>query len=169
MKILDYLLMRTPKAEATPARLGESENAGLPPLFQRPPTDAGKMPGDRIVLSILGLFLGILASFYITGLAEIRMQQPKGGEVAVHHAQGTGESSLSAEASDIEPRLAGPFAWKRLLSHSVITLVVCMLTYQSLYFSLALYKQAPTFLILFVSFQYGFFWQSVIKGGAALL
>lgn len=169
MKVLDYLLMRTPNAEAAPARLGKSQKPRQSVINQRPPAKPGKVPGDRVVLSIVGLFFGILVSFYVTGLAEMHIQQANGKESAIGHTQDTSMSSLSAEASGVELQIEGPFAWKRLLSQVAIAFVVCMLTYQQLYFSLALYKRAPTFLILFVSFQYGFFWQAVIKGGATLL
>jgi hypothetical protein len=65
--------------------------------------------------------------------------------------------------------VTGDFSLRRLLTVGLIALVICGITYQGLYFSLRLYQNEPAFLIIFVSFQYGFFWQSVVKGAAAVL
>ena len=159
MKIGDYLLLRTPAA-----RMGEATDETKLP-------EAGKVPGSRIAISILGIILGIVASFYVTGISGSADAQKRGGDSpAVQAAAGQTESTSKPAnpASKIEPQV-GPFTWARFWPIGLISLVVCGLSYQGLYFSLRLYQREPTFLILFVSFQYGYFWQSALKGASALL
>jgi hypothetical protein len=146
MKLIDYLVMRTPQA-----RMGGQGAA------------AGTVSPSRIVLSLCGLILGIALSFVVTGIQPSKTLQPQPG--------GAGVGSSSKPAADTqqpspEPKVAIDLSWHRLQTIGLITLVICGLTYQGLYLSLSLYDKQPSFLILFVSFQYGFFWQSVVQGAA---
>jgi hypothetical protein len=143
-KPLDYLLMRTP-----PARM--SDTGGAKP---------GEVPTKRVIISIFGLFVGIFASFFVTGI-HVESGQALSAPQAV-------ESETGATPSPEAPRLA-PISRRLLWQTVLISLVICGLTYQQLYFSLKLYEGEPTFLIFFISFQYGYFWQSVIKGATAIL
>ena len=61
------------------------------------------------------------------------------------------------------------FTWSRFWTVFLISLAICGLTYQGLYFSLRLYANQPPFLILFVAFQYGYFWQSALKGASVVV
>jgi hypothetical protein len=146
-KILDYLVMRTPAA-----RLGASDQA--------PP--AGNISPIRIVLSIVGLLLGITASFVVTGIRPATVNPP----AVQATAPGPGDNAASTNAT---PKVEVDLSWARVRSLGLIALVICGLTYQSLYFSLRLYDQQPGFLILFVSFQYGYFWQSIVDGARTIL
>lgn len=148
--VADYLLMRTPRA-----RMGADDEAA-----------PGEVSPSRIGLSLLGIVLGIVASFYVTGL-----QPPAksgGGTPAVQSQQGSAPTTGTPQPPS-EPRVTDDFSLRRLLTVGLISLVICGISYQGLYFSLRLYQNEPAWLIVFVSFQYGYFWQSVIKGGAAVL
>jgi ABC-type antimicrobial peptide transport system permease subunit len=144
MKFVDYLLMRSP---------GPNE-------IDSP----GRISTRRIILSLAGLILGIFFSFLITGIT------------GTPTTTQTSHSETSTSQSAVQPttgksdnvRISFPNA-KELLSLGLITFVICMITYQGLYSSLKLYENEPAFLVVFVSFQYGFFWQSLVRGGAALL
>lgn len=154
--VADYLLMRTPDT----GRMGAGDE-GKPRRMAGP----GKVSGSRIAFSLLGVVLGIVASFYVTGL-----QPPvkSDGTPAVQSQQGSTPTTGISQPTP-EPRLTGDFSLRRLLTVGLISLVICGISYQGLYFSLRLYQHEPAWLIVFVSFQYGYFWQSVIKGGAAVL
>lgn len=148
MSITDYLLMRTP-----PARMAAGNEAA-----------PGKVSKSRIALSFLGIILGIVASFYVTGL---RPATTPGASPAGQSQQERTTSGMPQDAQ--QPSLANDFSLRRLLTVGLISLVICGLTYQGLYLSLRLYQHEPAFLIIFVSFQYGYFWQSVVKGAAAVV
>jgi hypothetical protein len=144
MKILDYLLMKNPETIMI--------------------KETGPIPTRRIVLSLAGLIFGIFFSFLITGItgSAVTNKNP-GSEVSKSQATIKQNTDNSEKA-----KISFPEA-KELLSLGLITFVICMITYQGLYSSLKLYENEPAFLVVFVSFQYGFFWQSLVKGGAALL
>lgn len=151
MSITDYLLMRTPEP-----RMG-GRTRGI----------AGKVSGARIVLSFVGIILGIVTSFYVTGL------RLAGGPAkpAVNQSQAvitTNQSVSAAQSpkaamSSPEPKVTDDFSLRRLLRVGLISLVICGISYQGLYFSLRLYQNEPAWLIIFVAFQYGYFWQSLVK------
>jgi hypothetical protein len=145
MKILDYLLMKSPDSEII--------------------RETGPIPTRRIVLSLAGLILGIFFSFLITGINGIKASPTQKAVSEIGKSQ---EVTQSGTDKSDKIKISFPES-KELLSIGLITFVICMITYQGLYSSLKLYNNEPTFLVLFVSFQYGFFWQSVVKGGAALL
>jgi ABC-type antimicrobial peptide transport system permease subunit len=159
-KVTDYLLMRTP----TP-RLGG----------QKPRAAAGQISGSRIAISLLGIILGIIASFYVTGL---HPAAETGNSSAGQSQQGStttqpGTSTPAPQptvtpATTPQPAVSTDFSWNRLWKIGLISLVICGITYQGLYSSLRLYQNEPALLILFVAFQYGYFWQSVVKGAAAI-
>lgn len=140
--------MRTPAL-----RLGVNDQVVAP---------AGKISPIRITLSIIGLLLGITASFVVTGIRPSTVNSP--GVQAT--APSAGDSTASANTP---PKIDIDLSWPRIRSLGLIALVICGLTYQGLYFSLRLYDQQPGFLILFVSFQYGYFWQSIVDGARTIL
>jgi len=144
MKILDYLLMKNPD-----------------PMMIK---EAGQIPTRRIVLSLVGLILGIFFSFLITGINGIKTSpaQKAGSEISKSEVIRPGNETSS------KVKISFPET-KELVSIGLITFVICMITYQGLYSSLKLYENEPAFLVIFISFQYGFFWQSLVKGGAALI
>jgi hypothetical protein len=148
MSVTDYLLMRTPSARM------EAGNEAEP----------GKVSKSRIALSFLGIILGIVASFYVTGLrpATTPGTSPTGQSQQERTAAGTPQDAQ-------QPSITNDFSVRRLLTVGLISLVICGLTYQQLYLSLRLYKHEPAFLIIFVSFQYGYLWQSVVKGAATAI
>ncbi|MDT4897401.1 MAG: hypothetical protein QOH25_2478 [Acidobacteriota bacterium] len=158
--VTNYLLMRTP----TP-RLGAPTTRAA----------ANGISGSRIAISLLGIILGIVASFYVTGL---RPAAETGSSSAGQSQQGstttqpsTPTPSPQPTVSPIptsQPAVATDFSWNRFWKFGLISLVICGITYQGLYSSLRLYQNEPAFLILFVAFQYGYFWQSVVKGAAAI-
>ncbi len=160
MKIQEYLVMRTPPVrmgyEATPEKAA----------------DPGKVPTSRILLSILGLIAGIVASFYITGLEPPPKQQQLSAGTAQHESGGKQQAQAASQPpaptvkKDIKVK---PFSRKEFWTIGLISLAICGLTYQGLYFSLRLYQKEPSFLILFVAFQYGYFWQSAVKGASVVL
>lgn len=160
MSITDYLLMRTPVTRMT----GPSSRLG----GELPPVPPGKISAPRIVLSLFGVILGIVASFYVTGLRpEDSSQAEVGGQrLAVSTSGPAASPTITPRVS--EPRVAEDLSLGRLLRVGLIALVACLLTYQGLYFSLKLYQNEPALLILFISFQYGYFWQSLVKGAQAL-
>ena len=151
MTILDYLLMRTP-----PARLA-------PPKQANP----GRISTPRIIISIIGILLGITASFYASGQQTRAALKPQKLAQAVA-SQAQGADSEAQTPSALTPQWKGPATWHGFATILLISVVICGLTYQALYFSLRLYQQEPAFLILFVSFQYGFFWQAAIQGASAV-
>jgi len=146
-RVFDYLLLRTPEEER--GRLGGVAPSQKPKssgtIVRRSAAVPGRIPTDRIVLSLVGLFLGVLLSFVVTGLTP------------------TQTDATGAVVSQPKVQL------KLSLAELVVSVVIIGLTYSGLYQSLKLYRDNPTLLILFVSFQYGYFWQSLIKGGATLL
>lgn len=150
MKFVDYLSLRTP-----PSRMGAEEEP-LPP---------GKVPTSRVILSLVGMLLGIIASFFVIGLVQEKASNVDATQQT--SAAQAGQSSAPVP-SDVGKHLT-PFTWQRFWIISLISLVVCGLSYQGLYFSLRLYEGQPAFLILFVAFQYGYFWQSAVNGANVLL
>jgi ABC-type antimicrobial peptide transport system permease subunit len=129
----------------------------------------GEVSGKRIVISLVGIVLGISVSFFVTGLRPA----PKPSPSTIHETkQGqageqNGGAQGSMSAGDVtQPRVDFDFSWRRFGVIGLISLVICGISYQGLYYSLRLYQNEPALLILFVSFQYGYFWQSAIKGGA---
>jgi hypothetical protein len=153
MAITDYLLLKPGKA-----RMSGDEG--------------DKVPTGRILISIAGLIIGIVASFFIT-LAGAATDVQKGGPASppavtqANTVSQVGQTTPNAGAGS-EPQLK-PFTWSRFGTVCLISLVICGLTYQGLYFSLRLYAKQPGFLILFVAFQYGYFWQSALKGASVLI
>jgi hypothetical protein len=143
MKPIDYLTMRTPEA-----RLGD-----------QPSAEPGTVPKGRVILSLIGLMLGIVASFFVTGLTT---QTKAKGSPAADSTQQTAATSTQPPPSPPQP-IVRSSTWREFFTVCLIAAVICGLTYQGLYFSLRLYEGQPTFLILFVSFQYGYFWQSVVN------
>lgn len=147
MKFADYLLLRTP-----PSRMADS-GTGAPP---------GQVPVRRVVLSIVGLLVGVVLSFVVTGI------RPATGTPPTPVPTTTGDAA-STPATDSREPVVIDLSWNRFVRVFLISLVICGLTYQQLYFSLKLYQGEPTFLILFVSFQYGYFWQSIVQGASSLV
>jgi len=164
MKIADYLLMRSSVSEIDSEKSGDS---------------SVQISGRRIVLSFIGLILGIFFSFLITGIEKTTAQengQETTKRITTEQSQAspektqsdTGQPQTKIEKSQSEPSLHLP-GLNELFPLIVITLVICMLSYQGLYSSLKLYDNEPAFLLLFVAFQYGFFWESVVKGVGTII
>ena len=159
MKVLDYLLIRTPAA-----RMSEAAGGAEP----------SKVPTSRIVISLFGLILGVSASFFFTGLGS-RTDIQKGAaknppavsqvDQSLERAERAGSPS---SAPDPDPQIK-PFTWQRFGTVCLISLVICGISYQGLYFALRLYQGEHPVLIFFVAFQYGYFWQSVVKGATGAL
>ena len=151
MKLTDYLLLRTPEVRM------EGRKGKLP--------EPGKVPPLRVAVSFAGIIVGIVASFYITGLKPL---SPPADAVPSAQVNATDQAKLPASGPPSNPQIATdpsrPF-WKVF----VISLVICALTYPGLYFTLHLYSNQAVFLVLLVSFQYGYFWQSAVEGGRVLL
>ena len=145
MKILDYLLMKSPDSEI---------------IREKEP-----IPTRRILLSLAGLIFGIFFSFLIAGIGGIKASPTQKAGSEISKTQEVMQTGIETSA---KVKISFPEA-KELLTIGLITFVICMITYQGLYSSLKLYQNEPAFLVLFISFQYGFFWQSLVKGGAALL
>lgn len=152
-KFLDYLLMRTPEATLG---AGSRKKLGEP----------GKISGVRLTLASLGLLLGIVVSFYVIGLETSSRAVP--AVSAVSQQTAGADRPGAAPAPSPRPRVVN-IPRKDLSKVFVIAAVVCMLTFQGLYKKLGLYQNEPAWLVLFVAFEYGYFWQSVIRGGAVLL
>jgi hypothetical protein len=153
MRLADYLVFRTP-----PAHLGV-QNAPV----------SGTIPASRVALSLIGLIIGIAASFVVTGIHPAGQHKASVPSVAAASpSRSTAETTPSTDAPS-EPKVNLDLSGRRILIVGLISLVICGLTYQGLYFSLRLYENQPTILIFFVSFQYGYFWQSVVEGARTLL
>lgn len=150
MDVSSYLLLRTPSKVP---RLSEA-----PQLSQ-----AGKVSGRRIALSLLGIVIGIVASFFVTGIrpASSLSDQASITPGSIASLNG-GEVGAGSPRLLEEPIIQGDWSLRRFLQVGLIALVICGLTYQGLYFSLRLYENEPAFLVVFVAFQYGYFWQSAI-------
>lgn len=148
MKFADYLLMSSPDSMS-----GESKNVD--------PTSQISL--RRIILSLAGLLLGIFFSFLITGIEKTTVPGNNQGT-----ASGTMTEQFQTSTSPhLKPQLVLP-GLKDLFPLIIISLVICGLSYQGLYASLKLYNNEPAFLVLFVAFQYGFFWESVVRGVSVL-
>ena len=150
MKITDYFLLRTPEA-----RMGRGSRLSLAP------STSGKIPPLRVSLSLLGIILGIVASFYVTG---INQSKPSRLDSSTKIVPTESAATASPSTPQVATGLRGSF-----LKTCLVSLVICLLTYPGLYFTLHLYANQAAFLIFFVSFQYGYFWQSAVQGGKALL
>jgi hypothetical protein len=151
--VADYLLLRTPVARLDADAVKHSKRRAGP----------GKVSGGRIALSLVGIMLGIVASFYVSGIRVQSSSHPP-----TEQRQTAANRSLAAAGSDVSGTDSGvtiieDLSLRRLIRVGLISLVICAVTYQALYFSLKLYQHEPALLILFVSFQYGYFWQSVVK------
>lgn len=151
MKVADYLLLKPGKD-----RMDEGDN----------------VPTGRILISIAGLIIGIVASFFITLVGATTDVQKSGpanpAAVTQTNAAPNGGATTPNLPAAAEPQLK-PFTWSRFWTVCLISLAICGLTYQALYFSLRLYAKEPGFLILFVAFQYGYFWQSALKGASVAI
>lgn len=153
----DYLLMRTPEATLGP---GSHKKLGKP----------GEISWKRIALAFLGLLLGIFFSFYVTGLEPSSRAAPavNAASQQTARADSPGAAPAATPTPAPRPRLVN-IPRKDLPTILGITAVVCMLTFQGLYRKLGLYQNEPALLVFFVAFEYGYFWQSIIRGGAVLL
>jgi hypothetical protein len=155
-KFLDYLLMRTPEATLG---AGPRKKLGKP----------GEISATRLALAFPGLLLGIFFSFYVIGLETASKAAPvNAASQQTARADSPGAAPAATPAPAPRPRLVN-IPRKDLPTILVITAVVCMVTFQGLYKKLGLYQNEPAWLVLFVAFEYGYFWQSVIRGGAVLL
>lgn len=152
MRFIDYLIMRTPTA----GRLGAGHAA-----------QPGRTSPSRIIVSIVGLFLGIVASFVVTGITPT--VDHSSVSVTTHVAGDNAKGASTRSDASQAPKVQIDLSWQRMRTVGLIGIVICCLTYQGLYFSLRLYEQQPGFLIFFVSFQYGYFWQSVVDGARTVL
>ena len=148
MKLSDYFLLRTPEARMGPGRGKAAEPGKVPPL--------------RVALSFAGIVAGIVASFYVTGL-KLNASTPTAPSAQIA-TPGVNASATPPQANPQIETDTRPF-WKIF----VIALVICFLTYPGLYFTLHLYANQALFLVFLISFQYGYFWQSAVEGGRALL
>jgi hypothetical protein len=156
VKVLDYLLIRTPVGRMSDA-VGRAEPS--------------KVPTSRIVISLFGLILGVAASFFFTGLgakADIQKSVAKNTQVVSQVDEASQPSGTPSRAADPDPQIK-PFTWQRFGTVCLISLVICGISYQGLYFALRLYQGEHPVLIFFVAFQYGYFWQSVVKGATGAL
>jgi hypothetical protein len=133
--------------------------------------EPGKVPNSRILISLLGLILGVVASFFFTGLGArtdiqkgVAQKIPPAGQVS----QASQPSPNPSSAPDTETQIK-PFTWQRFWTVCLISLVICGISYQGLYFALRLYQGEHWVLILCVAFQYGYFWQSVVKGASGAI
>jgi hypothetical protein len=149
-KFVDYLLMKPPKEFRFQDSSGGQINA---------PESTDQVPTRRIIYSVIGLILGIFLSFVLTGLQKIPSSTPNNTTTTAAEV-----SNSSSDTIKFRPMSLQEVAVTLLLS-----LVICLLTYQGLYSSLRLHKNEPAWLIVVISFQYGFFWQSFVKGGALLV
>jgi hypothetical protein len=134
--------------------------------------EAEKVPTGRILTSIAGLVIGIVASFFIT-MAGATTDIQKGGPANLPAVTQTNPApqaggSMPNASAGVDQQLKS-FTWSRFWTVFLISLAICGLTYQGLYFSLRLYANQPPFLILFVAFQYGYFWQSALKGASVVV
>ncbi|HVU96886.1 MAG TPA: hypothetical protein VHE34_16770 [Puia sp.] len=126
------------------------------------------MSAARIVLSLVGILLGIFLSFVVIGIdaqsTARTIQESKKDTVAVSGAKNSADSTHAIAKSDspADRFKIMTFTWAYFVKIAIISFVLCMLTYPMLYQSLRLYVNEPAFLTLFVAFQYGFLWQSVI-------
>jgi len=154
MSLIDYLLIRTPDVE----RMGKQKSTGGTP---------GTISGPRIAFSFVGILLGIVASFYVSGLQLAKAPHPPSdasqSSQVVNQSANPSPSVVPASQTSPAPALATDFSLQRFMKVGLISAVICLLTYQGLYFSLRVYKNEPAWLILVVSFQYGYFWQSVVN------
>jgi len=149
MSFMDYLLLRTPTD-----RMDETK------MVTR--ATPGKVSAGRIVLSFAGILLGIIGSFYVIGFQLTNSPKPP-ATTSQATSQSPSPSPATAQTAPAEPTLASDLSLRRFAKIALISIVICLLTYQGLYFSLRLYENEPAWLILIISFQYGYFWQSVVS------
>ena len=149
-KFTDYLLFKTPfnKIEN---RMGEDQPE--------------KVSGSRIAISLIGLLLGIFLSFFFTGFSK-QSAVPSSNKTTTEQTSSPG--NVVNVNKTAEPDIVF-ISWNKLWKYALISFVICGLTFQGLYQNLKLYLKEPVLLTLFVAFQYGFFWQSVVNGGASLM
>jgi hypothetical protein len=152
--LIDYLLIRTPDVE----RMGKQKSKRATP---------GTISGSRITFSFIGILAGIIASFYVTGLQLAKTSHPPSdvsqASQTVNRSANPSPSMVPTPQTSPAPALAPDLSMQRFLKVGLISVVICLLTYQGLYFSLRVYQNEPAWLILVVSFQYGYFWQSVVN------
>lgn len=155
MNLASYLLIRTP---TQPPRLSKGKKDAQP----------GKVSLRRITLSLVGIVLGIVASFFVTGIRPASPPSASNRSTATSSSEEISRSVGSSTEQPAQPVIQEDWSMKRFLQVGLISLVVCGLTYQGLYFSLRLYEHEPAWLLLFVSFQYGYFWQSAVHFAGSL-
>lgn len=149
MRFIDYVLMRTPVP-----RMGEKNPVKA--ISAQP----GQIVGSRITYAFGGLLLGILLSFFVTGLSNEKGNPTISGPSTLQQ----GVQNPPGPSPEALPRISiKRISLSELPAIALLSLVICLLTYPALYQSLKLYQNEPAFLVLFIAFQYGFFWQSVIK------
>lgn len=140
--VVDYLLMKLP-TEHDPLRLQKSEASAT-----------REVSTSRITISFIGILLGIFVSFVVTGLEKVSSDSETAQQIS----------------TETHPDIKVKFPpMEDLASIGLVSLVICILSYQGLYAGLKMYRNEPWLLVFCFSFQYGFFWHSVIKGGSIII
>lgn len=146
MNAVSYFALRRP-----PQRMGEAGEKSL--------SQPGQISGLRISLALIGLLIGIVASFYVSGLNRSNSALPAAQQPSsVAGAPAVADSLLSPQS----PPGVSPITWAEFPKILILSLVICALTFPALYLGLRPYEHERAFLVLFLGFQYGFFWQSTI-------
>lgn len=149
MRFSDYVLMRTPIP-----RMGEKS---APKAISAQP---GQIVGSRLVFAFGGLLLGIFFSFFVTDL----ITEKGNPAISALSTQQQGVQNPPGSSPETIPRASiKNISLSELPAIAILSFIICLLTYPAFYQSLKLYQNEPAFLVLFIAFQYGFFWQSVIK------
>ncbi|MFZ5497034.1 MAG: hypothetical protein ACOZE5_17080 [Verrucomicrobiota bacterium] len=151
-QIRDWFLL-VPPAPTTAAagRLSDTGTAGS--------DDVGPQPRLRQAISFVAVFLGVLVSFYVTGLPA---KQNSRTEVAEPVAQvnPAGASNPAPSPAIKEPGMSP-------VKVALVSLVITLLSYPAFYFNLKLYSRTPLFIVFCVAFQNGYFWHALIHGFTA--
>jgi hypothetical protein len=154
MNLKNWLLLNPPAAEAgqpaKPAgRLGDGD--GEDP-------ELGPQPGLRKAASFVAIFLGVLVSFFITGLPSKKSAQDQA-------------SAPPAQVQPADPQAGTGIQVQKpalpALKLGLVALVITLLSYPAFYFNLKLYSKTPVLIVFCVAFQNGYFWHALIYGVAS--
>lgn len=145
MNPLNWLFLNPPQPKTGPARLD-----GPPDEI----TELGPNPGWRKFISFLAMFLGVLVSFFVTGLPS-KNPAPDTSPPPAQTAPAVQPGQVQVKDPGLSP-----------MKLALIAVVITILSYPAFFFNLKLYSKTSLLIVFCVAFQNGYFWHALIYGVA---